>query len=293
MKEQVVLFGKNKSLVGITTEPHSASPYGSLPAIIILNAGLLHRIGPNRLSVKIARQMAVAGFLVLRFDFSGIGDSGMRVDNLPFEKSSIGETQEAMNYLSSIRGIKRFILMGICSGANVALRTACHDHRVVGMIGINGSYFDSQESTGLNQYLKSSIQSRYYRKHLLNYKSWWRVITGKSNLSSITGFLINKTKNLLYLNKDILFETKPSTKWSSLVERGVDLFLIYSEGSLALDTFRLALENHLSELRSSGKIWVDVIKYSDHVFTLLWSQNILTNFIHQWAQNRQRNWISV
>lgn len=293
MKEQVVLFGKTKSLVGIMTEPHSASRDGCFPAIIILNAGLLHRIGPNRLHVKIARRMAIAGFCVLRFDFSGIGDSSARNDNLPFEKSSISETQEAMHYLSSMRGVGKFILVGICSGANVAFKTACRDHRVVGVIGINGSYFDSQELERLNQYIKSSIQGRYYRKHLFNYKSWWRVITGKSNLSNIIRFLITKTKSLRSQNKDVSFETNPLIKWSSLIERGIDLFLIYSEGSLALDTFRLTLENHLSGLKSSGKLRVEVIKHSDHVFTLLWSQNILMDFIHQWAWNRERDWITV
>lgn len=293
MKEQVVLFGKTKSLVGIMTEPHSASRDGCFPAIIILNAGLLHRIGPNRLHVKIARRMAIAGFCVLRFDLSGIGDSSARNDNLPFEKSSISETQEAMHYLSSMRGVGKFILVGVCSGANVAFKTACRDHRVVGVIGINGSYFDSQEIEGLNQYIKSSIQGRYYRKHLFDCKSWWRVITGKSNLSNIIRFLITKTKSLRSQNKDVSFETNPLIKWSSLIERGIDLFLIYSEGSLALDTFRLTLENHLSGLKSFGKLRVEVIKHSDHVFTLLWSQNILMDFIHQWARNRERDWITV
>jgi len=293
MKEQVVLFGKSKSLVGIITEPHSASAYGCFPAIIILNAGLLHRIGPNRISVKIARQMASAGFVVLRFDFSGIGDSGMRDDNLPFEKSSINETQEAMNYLSSVRSINRYIIMGICSGANIAFKTAYNDPRVVGVIGINGSYLDNQDPLVLSRNFENRIQSRYYRKQLFNYKSWLRVITGRSNLSSILGFLISKTKDLLYQNKDISCVLNPSTKWNSLVKRGVDLFLIYSEGSQAFDIFRSTLENHLSELKTTGKIWIEVIERSDHVFTLLWSQNVLTDFIHQWVQNRQRNWLTV
>ena len=293
MKEQVVLFGRLKSLLGIITEPHSASVNGCLPAIIILNAGLLHRIGPNRISVKIARQMALAGFLAFRFDFSGIGDSGMRDDDLPFEKSSINETQEAMNYLSSVRSINRYIIIGICSGANIAFKTAYKDHRVIGVIGINGSYFDNQDPLGLSRNFENRIQSRYYRKQLFNYKSWLRLITGKSNLHSIVGFLITKTKDFLYHSKDISCELNPSTKWNSLVERGVDLFLIYSEGSQAFDIFRLTLENHLNELKTNGKIRLEVIKNSDHIFTLLWSQNVLTDFVNKWLQSRQRNWATT
>ena len=291
MTEKVVLFGKAKSLVGILTEPTSGTSSNNFPAIIILNAGLLHRIGPNRLHVAIARKMAAAGFFVLRFDFSGIGDSSVRGDNLPFKKSSICETQEAMYYLNSSRGIGKFILVGVCSGANVAFKTACGDQRVVGVVGINGSYFDTEEIEGLDQHIKSSIQNRYYRKNLFNYRSWWRVITGKSNLFSIMNLIISKAKGLLSRNEGVLSETDLSAKWSPLIERGVDLFLIYSEGSMALDTFRITLENHLSELKSSGKLWIEVVEHSDHIFTLLWSQKLLVELIHQWTRDKQRCWI--
>lgn len=292
MREQVVLFGKTRSLVGVLTEPRSASRNGRFPAIIILNAGLLHRVGPNRLHVKIARQMAGAGFFVLRFDFSGIGDSRARDDSLPFEKSSISETQEAMSYLGSVRGIEKFILIGICSGASVAFKTACRDWRVAGTVGVNGSYCDSQVLEGLNQYIESSIQGRYYRKHLLDYRSWLRVITGRSDLGNIRRLLITKTKRLLSRKKNVPVRTDPSIRWNSLIERGADLFLIYSEGSAALDSFRLLLEKSLSRLRSSGKLPVEIVEHTDHVFTLVWSQNILVDLIHQWVRNEERNWIT-
>jgi hypothetical protein len=173
----------------------------------------------------------------------------------------------------------------------VAFKTACGDQRVVGVVGINGSYFDTEEIEGLDQHIKSSIQNRYYRKNLFNYRSWWRVITGKSNLFSIMNLIISKAKGLLSRNEGVLSETDLSAKWSPLIERGVDLFLIYSEGSMALDTFRITLENHLSELKSSGKLWIEVVEHSDHIFTLLWSQKLLVELIHQWTRDKQRCWI--
>jgi pimeloyl-ACP methyl ester carboxylesterase len=292
MREKVVLFGQNRSLVGIVTESNSYSSDAHLPAVIILNAGLLHRIGPNRLHVKIARRMAGAGFSVLRFDFSGIGDSRPRNDNLPFEKSSISETQEAMNYISSIRNIRRFVLIGLCSGANVAFGTACRDRRVVGAIGVNGSYLDSQESERLSLYVNSSIQERYYRKRVLNYRSWLRLITGKSDLRGVMKYFATKAGNLLSRNTNVRVETDSAIEWNSLAERGVESFLIFSEGSKALDTYRLLLEKRINELRPSGRLSVKIVDYSDHVFTLLWSQEVLMDSIEKWARNEKRSWIS-
>jgi pimeloyl-ACP methyl ester carboxylesterase len=293
MREQAVLFGRTKSLVGIVTEPNPDSKNCCFPAIILLNAGLLHRIGPNRLYVKIARQMASAGFIVLRFDFSGIGDSGTSTDGLPFDRSAISETQEAMSHLSSARDIERFILIGVCSGANVAFKAACCDHRVVGTIGINGSYYDSITIEGLSQHIKSSIQGRYYYKHLLDYKSWWRIMTGKSNLSSIIRFLLRKVRNLLFRKENIPVKTDPLIEWNSLAKQQVDMLLVYSEGSVALDTYRLLLAKHLSGLEASGKLRIEIVEYTDHVFTLLWSQNTILDTIDQWIRSTKRAWITV
>ena len=291
MREKVVLFGQTRSLVGIFTESNSHSRDAGLPAIIILNAGLLHRIGPNRLHVKIARRMAGAGFFVLRFDFSGIGDSRPRNDNLPFEKSSINEAQEAMHYISSTRNIRRFILIGVCSGANVAFGTACRDRSVVGAVGVNGSYLNSQATEGLSLYVNSSIRGRYYRKRVFNYRSWLRLITGKSDLRSVMRYFATKARNLLPRKMNVRIETDSAIEWDSLTDRGVESFLIFSEGSTALDTYRLLLEKRLNELRASGKLLVEIVEHTDHVFTLLWSQEVLMDSIEKWARNEKRSWI--
>ncbi len=71
MKESAFKFGKYESLVGIISDPF-VDP-NNRPAVIILNSGLLHGVGPNCLHVKIARKLASVGFVVLRFDLFGIG----------------------------------------------------------------------------------------------------------------------------------------------------------------------------------------------------------------------------
>jgi len=62
MKEEVLQFGKRSSMVGILHSP-AGTPNPELPAVLLLNAGLIHRIGPNRIYVKMARQFAPEGSL--------------------------------------------------------------------------------------------------------------------------------------------------------------------------------------------------------------------------------------
>src|SRR5215467_3344973 len=123
MKEEVVLFGERKSLVGIVTSPPPRLTQERM-AVILLNPGIVHRVGPGRIYVKIARRLASTGLTVLRFDFSGIGDSAPRHDSLPFEKSAIEEARDAMEFLQATRGVEKFILLGGCSGALASLQTA-------------------------------------------------------------------------------------------------------------------------------------------------------------------------
>ena len=147
MKEIAILFGKTKTLVGIISDPPEPDQSKRLPAVILLNTGVIHRVGPNRLSVRMARNLAEEGFVVLRFDFSGIGDSQVRYDDLPFEESVDSEVQDAMDLLAEIRGVDRFVLMGICSGAANSFKTACLDSRVVGAVLINPQdYFQEVNS---------------------------------------------------------------------------------------------------------------------------------------------------
>jgi len=101
MRERTVRFGKSAVLEGVLSEPTNQSV--GAPAVLMLNPGILHRVGACRFHVHAARALAAAGATVLRFDFSGIGDSDSRKDSLSFEDAAALETREAMDYLAELR----------------------------------------------------------------------------------------------------------------------------------------------------------------------------------------------
>lgn len=284
MIEKVARFGNTKSIVGILTEPQEHRQPSRLPAVILFNAGFIHRVGPNRIHVKLARKLAVPGFCTLRFDLSGIGDSDRRNDNRPAEISSVHETQQAMDYIESTQGIRRFLLAGICSGADMAVTTACHDQRVVGVAAVNGTFMDKTQPHHVNRFLENSIRRRYYRKYFLDPHRWWKLLAGKTHRHSLVKSFIGRMQDLHAAYPPCApLQIDASTECRLLLDRGVNLFLIYSEGSSALDAFHLTLEPGLASWRSSGKLTIERVKDADHVFTLLWSQELLIDLIQQWA----------
>jgi pimeloyl-ACP methyl ester carboxylesterase len=273
MREEALLFGKTKSLVGIITDPPPQQESKPLPGILLLNAGIIHHVGPNRIHVKIARAMAPMGFVVLRFDFSGIGDSKVRDDNLPFEESAVRETQEAMDYLSATRGIERFYLIGISSGAIVSYKAAGRDPRVIGATLINPASYGEE----LRSYAKAR---RYWKNAFADPKRWLKAVTGKANYRVVGPRLrsmFSSRQKALSVANDI------AADFHSLIERRVELRLVYSKGDLGLDCLDVILGNELWELSKRGTLKLEIIPEADHTCTLLESQQRLLRVVQNSA----------
>jgi pimeloyl-ACP methyl ester carboxylesterase len=290
MEEKAVLFGGAQTLAGVLAGPGTLGRPSELPAVILLDAGLIHRVGPNRVHVKLARDLAALGLCALRFDFAGIGDSDSRDDNVPFEASAVHETTQAMDYLESTYGIRRFILAGICSGANVALRTACHDSRVVGVAAVNGTFMDTIQCQYLKERLEDGVRRRYYRKHVFDVGRWRKLLTGRTNLRHAAGLVTSRMPGLLHRHRPAQRQLDLSVECRLALDHGVRLLLIYSEGSSAWDAFHLTLESGLRSWRTSDRLRVKTVEDTDHVFTLLWSQKLLVDLMHQWVCD---SWIAA
>src|ERR1700722_13909181 len=93
--QQVVMIGARKTMVGMMTQPVEYEP-GDRPVVVILNSGIIHRVGHHRMYVVLARMLAGAGYQVLRFDLSGIGDSEGRVDGLSPLEGALADVREAI-----------------------------------------------------------------------------------------------------------------------------------------------------------------------------------------------------
>ena len=99
-KEIPVQFGPEGSLIGVITTPSD----GQLApvACLMLNMGANHRVGPRRINVKLARQMANSGIPSIRFDLAGLGDSGPAGGSEHFLTQAVFDLQAAMNLIETV-----------------------------------------------------------------------------------------------------------------------------------------------------------------------------------------------
>lgn len=189
IRERVLKIGKPEFLASVVSIPEGFD--SSKPAIIILNSGVMHHIGACRLSVKVARALAQNGSLALRFDFSGIGDSTPRSGALSFEESAPLEVIEVMNYLQKSKGIDKFILFGLCSGADAAYETALKDERVCGICQIDPYTYSTKKSLAYHwgSRIFSLSHWRLYVKYRLNKIGKGTVATVEDSLEDLPSYV--------------------------------------------------------------------------------------------------------
>ncbi len=290
MKETIATFGKTRSLIGIVTHPENG-PGADLPAVILLNSGILHRVGPGRLYVKMARALAAQGFVVLRFDLSGIGDSRRSDEDISFEERTSAELDEAMRYLGTEYRSDKFILTGICSGAKIAYDTQCNDVRVVGAAPIN--IYRLLEPT--DDRLASAVKNRYEKRYLLQFSllnpgSWLKLFSGRADYRGILRKLNFLLRKLVPAPKEEYPDTlRIKSDIRSITDRNSHLLLIYSVTDWGLDFVRETLGDEMNTAwEESGRFRIEVIR-ANHTFSLPSSQRELIGLIVNWLNSAFKN----
>ncbi len=285
VRERIAQFGDKQRLVGIVTEP--ATPSADRPAFLILNAGIVHRVGPNRLHVRLARELAAAGFTVLRFDLSGLGDSAPRDDGLPYHQSRIGDACDAMDFLSETRGIERFVACGLCSGADHAFRLAWHDPRVIGAAMIDGYAYPS----AAYRRTQRTQRLRQLAGRLLHPPAWRRIVTGQhpamkafARRLGIGAAGVGPTAPVERFVIDLPPQTVATEQTQTLAQRGTRLLFIYTAQLSKMYQQSADARDAFPPRGVGAAVAVTCLTGADHTFTLRSHQRRLFDALLEWAQ---------
>jgi dienelactone hydrolase len=259
VREEVRLFGRNGSLVGIRTFSPDAS--AKVP-VLLIGAGIIHRVGPSRAIVELARALARAGHPCFRFDLSGIGDSERANEArlLDAVRADIDDAiTEALQTSGDARGDSGLAVVGFCSGADNAFYVAADDERIRGLI-----LFDPKVSE------TAGYRRRELLKRLGSAEAWKNVVTGKSLRMRL------KHRRMLQEQLDrpqdyfgflIARGEEADERAVRMAKRGVHRLFILSSGVLwycnAAEQLREALPNGWDEALDS----VEWAMHIDHVFS--------------------------
>lgn len=281
MREEAVQFGGKTALLGIISSPMNRATTNSV-GVILLNAGGLHRVGPNRLYVNLARRLAALGFVALRFDFAGFGDSEPRSENIPFSRGAVGDVRAAMDFLTTTTGVERFILIGICSGAEVSFEAAQQDPRVAGAVLINGRGYDPASVIAIGaprvQFLARTLRFLFTAWPKIVGRKLRRGTWGARYTAELTSYQVRNLFGARFSRSQATTTALPN-----LAQRGVALLLVYEGGTPIPEYLRAASDRGTPEPHAN--VAIEIMKDADHTFNSVRQQEILMDLICGWTRS--------
>lgn len=274
MNETVCNFGDDHGLFGILTSPAEDVKVPGAPVVLILNAGIVHRVGPFRIHVDLARSLAEQGFSTLRLDLSGLGDSAPRTGKIESDGRALLDVRDAMDYLESEIGARKFVLTGLCSGAYEAHRIAVEDERIVGAAFLDGIVFPT-----FGFWLRN--QTRYFKPRFWRNAIKRRLIDNSDLSDEGDGQSLAESE---FFGGDLCRETT-RREIHQMLDRGVQMLFIYTDG---FDDIigKQQFKEMYGLLPNEEQLQVEYYEKAEHTFRLIENRKTACQRIVNWYTDR-------
>ncbi len=285
--EKVLEISSDSRLFGIFCEPVEKQTNSVL---LLVNAGSAHQVGPNRINVDIARELAVEGVSSFRFDLSHLGDSQTTSpvqSNNPYLKSSMEDMQNVINHFS-INSDAEIVLAGVCSGAHNFFQAINFQimPKVKHLVMINPLTFywqEGQSIIGLDGN-EEIANDKYYKQQMFSLKKWIILMTSPRKIIVILSHLFKVIKNKF---KQVLLKfglgrkSKLDKDLFKICENNIKISFLFSDSDPGLEILKKEAPFVVKRKDTSNDFIVREIKHADHTFSNIQSRRALYQELKQ------------
>lgn len=192
VQESVVRFGPG--LIGIVSrcDDHARPTTG----LLLLPGSSGHRVGTHRISVPLARQSAIRGYLALRFELGGNGDSPPPADaevNEPFPSHAAANIKAAVAAMRREFGLETVVVLGHCAGAWATYRAALDNAGADEYILLNWMNFYA--TPGRNTARDEVVNYREAERlkgSVRDWGKWRRLLSGRTSPVKVAGIVVRR-----------------------------------------------------------------------------------------------------
>jgi alpha-beta hydrolase superfamily lysophospholipase len=247
--------------------PAQAGPgpdrWSTPPTVYFLNAGVLDHVGPAGIWVQLSRAWAAAGLRLVRFDFTGLGDSPRKHDRRALEyvyaPETIDEVLTAMRELSP-GDPSNSILVGLCSGGYHAVEGAING-KTRGVCAVNPSLSFTPPEIQVHSPVElqtSVVDTR--RQASGAKKSWTRLIpSARGRLGPLVQRLPDWT--WWFWNRTVV-DSSPARTLAKVLDNGTDMVVVAGPGE---GRYLMRGEHgRFRRLRRSGRFRMEIIPDLEH-----------------------------
>ncbi|MEZ4414013.1 MAG: alpha/beta hydrolase [Gemmatimonadales bacterium] len=270
-------------LFGVVTTPVGPPP---TRALLLLNSGSNHHIGNGRMYVKFARRLARQGWLVLRYDVGGIGDSAPHPgapDNDVYTANAIGDLATAIAFVRGRPGIARVEVSGLCSGAYHGFKGAVAGLAMDGITVVNPLVFFWKDGMTLAYPPFQMVQAAaQYQQSAMRLDKWLKLLRGQVKLRPILEVLAHRAADRatgLVRNLRRAIGLPPAEdlgrELEEVVARGTALRFVFSVGDPGEALLRVGAGWVLPRLERSGQVPIAYLPDCDHSLSASWMHELL------------------
>ena len=288
-QEFPVHFGAQNALFGVVTRSASSAP---LRALILINAGSNHHIGNGRMYVQFARNLARQGWMVLRFDIAGIGESAPhagRLENEVYTPTGVDDLREAVHFVRGTLGIAQVHGAGLCSGAYNVFRAAEAGVLLDGIVVINPLTFRWRDGMSLKYPAYVMAQSAtQYRESIRHWSKWVKLLRGGVDVRHAAATVVYRGREAFRgIARDAgRMVGAPAaedigTELHTMVRRGVRVRFIFSEGDPGEHVLRTGAGRALTRLLGKGQVTLSHLPGCDHSLSAGWMREVLWSELHR------------
>ncbi|SHM40004.1 alpha/beta fold hydrolase [Rhizobacter sp. OV335] len=247
------------------------------PMVVLFNSGTVHHVGPNRLYVMLARELAALGFPTVRCDLEGLGDSvqrGAGRENHPYPDSAVPDAQQVLHSLRERFGVREFVLMGLCSGAYTAFQTGLVEQaaQISELVLINPLTWRWVEGDAVDTKHFSAVA--HYKGTMRRLDSWKKLLRGQVNLVYLAGVVLSHLRKQVASRVSAITELLFPSRGPLLSRQLRQLFaakrhvtLIVSSGDPGWDMLQDGARQTARRAIKNGDLALEFIDEADHTFS--------------------------
>ena len=296
LSERPVRFGPGGMMFGIVTEPYGGERRRR--AVVLVNNGADYHIGVGRLYVSLARRWARCGYVVLRMDLAGLGDSDTRPgrpDNEVFPPAAVEDVRVAIEFVRERYQVGDLTLAGLCSGAYHALRAGLAAVPLDRIFMINPDAFSWKEGTPIDAIPVADVvrASAVYRELAFSVAHWRKLLTGKAHVAQIVTIFSRRValslESTLRGVVRLLGVRLPSDlgwQLEQIAARGVRIAIVFSRGEPGIQLLRMQGGSAIKRL--GERCQVHIIDGADHTFSRSSSRAVLEKILSDELFARQK-----
>ena len=291
VREQAFWLSSASPMSAVLSEPLAARGAHASAArvgVIMLNTGGEHRVGTNRMYTRWARRWAAQGWVALRLDMPGLGNSPAgagQADNEIHLRHATQDIRCAIAHLKTQHGVQDVHVIGLCSGAFHALSAAFEGADLRSVTAINQMVYFWQDKMPLAGEASAAVVvaiAKNVGRSLTDPARWLKLLRGEVHVQLILRALWRRLQQRLNLRLRSLarlmrwpLQHDLHTAFMNTAAHGTDVRLVFTTGEPGLTILQEQAGQAVARLVRQGRLSLTLMPHTDHTFTQAHAQERL------------------